>query len=46
MTFRTSATLFASNRLLEDFGDTKTELPADRVAPLEDRWKREILSGG
>ncbi len=31
--------------LLEDFGDTKTELPADRVAPLEDRWKREILSG-
>jgi len=32
--------------LLEDFGDTKTELPADRVAPLEDRWKREILSGG
>jgi len=32
--------------LLEDFGNTKTELPAERVAPLEERWKREILSGG
>jgi len=31
--------------LLDDFGETKTELPAGRVAPLEERWKREILSG-
>ena len=31
--------------LLEDFGETKPELPADRVAPLEERWKREILRG-
>ncbi len=29
--------------LLGDFGATKEELPADRVAPLEARWKREIL---
>jgi putative spermidine/putrescine transport system substrate-binding protein len=29
--------------LLSDFGETKEELPADAVAPLEARWKREIL---
>ncbi|MGH2803260.1 MAG: ABC transporter substrate-binding protein [Thermoleophilaceae bacterium] len=29
--------------LLDDFGDTKAELPADRVAPLEERWRSEIL---
>lgn len=29
--------------LLEDFGQTKNELPAGRVAPLEARWKRTIL---
>jgi putative spermidine/putrescine transport system substrate-binding protein len=29
--------------LLESFGETVAELPADRVAPLEERWKREIL---
>jgi len=34
----------ADNRyLLDDFGETKEELPADAVAPLEERWKREIL---
>ncbi len=32
----------ASPYLLQTFGDTKEELPADQVAPLEDRWKREI----
>jgi putative spermidine/putrescine transport system substrate-binding protein len=29
--------------LLDDFGETTEELPADRVAPLEERWAREIL---
>ena len=29
--------------LLDDFGDTKDELAADGVPPLEERWKREIL---
>ena len=29
--------------LLDGFGETKEELPADRVAALEDRWKRQIL---
>ncbi|MEJ7876894.1 MAG: ABC transporter substrate-binding protein [Solirubrobacterales bacterium] len=32
-----------STYLLDSFGETKEELPADQVAPLEDRWKREIL---
>jgi len=29
--------------LLDGFGTTKEELPAGEVAPLEARWKREIL---
>jgi len=29
--------------LLDSFGETKEELPADEVAPLEDRWKLQIL---
>jgi len=29
--------------LLDDFGDTKDELAADEVPPLEERWQREIL---
>lgn len=29
--------------LLDGFGEVVEELPADRVAPLEERWKREIL---
>ena len=29
--------------LLDDFGQTKKELPASQVAPLEARWKRTIL---
>ncbi len=29
--------------LLDDFGQSKRELPAGQVAPLEERWKRSIL---
>jgi len=29
--------------LLDDFGQTKEELPAAEVVPLEERWQREIL---
>lgn len=32
-----------SQYLLGDFGNTKDELAAGEVAPLEERWKREIL---
>jgi ABC-type uncharacterized transport system YnjBCD substrate-binding protein len=33
----------ASPYLLDDFGDVKSELGADQVRPLEERWTREIL---
>jgi len=32
-----------SPHLIDDLGDVKQELPAARVAPLEERWQREIL---
>ena len=32
-----------SRYLLDDIGRPLQELPADRVAPIEARWKREIL---
>ena len=35
--------LSASPYRLEDIGEPLPELPADRIAPLEERWKREVL---
>ena len=30
---------------LEDLGEPVEEFAADRVAPLEERWTREVLRG-
>lgn len=40
---RRFAAVEGSPYLLDDFGTPLQELPADRVAPIEARWKREIL---
>ena len=37
------AALSSSPYRLEDIGRPLPELPADRIAPLEARWKREVL---